>query len=88
MAAAIQETLRTFVLSTYLADEPPEDIANGMALRSSGILDSFATMGIVHFIDRQFGVKLDVYDLSVDRFDSIDDMAAVVLRKQSTHTTV
>jgi acyl carrier protein len=53
-----------------------------MPLRTSGILDSFATMGLVDFVARQFAVELNVYDTSIERFDRIADMAAVVSQKR------
>jgi acyl carrier protein len=78
----IKETIREFILSTYLPGESPENLRDDTPLQTSGILDSLATMGVITFLEKRFRIELDVYDTAVERFDRIDDIAASVLRKQ------
>jgi len=84
----VREAIRQFILTSHLHDETAEDLPDDLPLRTSGILDSFATMGLVTFIEQELGVELDVYDTSVERFNRIDEMAAVVLRKQGDRAGV
>lgn len=80
----IRQTIRQFILSTYLPGESPENLPDDMPLLTSGVLDSLAAVGLISFLERHFGVELDVYDTSVERFDRVRDMAAVIAAKQGT----
>ena len=81
----IKDTIRDFILTTYLPGEAPENLRDDTPLQTSGILDSLATMGVVTFVEKEFGVELDIYDISVERFDRIEDIAASVARKRTHH---
>ena len=79
----VSESIRQFVLETALVGESPENLRDDTPLLSSGILDSLATIGLVALLEQRFGVELDVYDTSVERFDSIAAIAATVVEKRS-----
>jgi acyl carrier protein len=76
-------TIRQFILESHLPGESPDSLRDDTPLQTSGILDSLATVGLVSFVEKQFGVELDVYDTSVERFDSIADIAATIHRKRA-----
>jgi acyl carrier protein len=78
----VKGSIRRFVLSTSLSGESAGDLTDTIPLRTSGILDSFATMELVTFLAQEFGVELTVHDMALDRFNRIDDMAAVVIEKR------
>ena len=80
-------TIRQFILVSQLPGESPDSLRNDTPLQTSGILDSLATVGLVSFIEKHFGVELDVYDTSIERFDSLDDIAATILRKRAASRT-
>jgi acyl carrier protein len=82
----VKETLRQFILSTHLPGESPDNLKDDTPLQTSGILDSLATLGLITFVEQQFHIELDVYDTSVERFDRIQDIVAVVMRKQAVGT--
>ena len=82
----VKETLRQFILSTHLPGESPDNLKDDTPLQTSGILDSLATLGLITFVEQQFHIELDVYDTSVERFDRIQDIVAVVTRKQAVGT--
>ena len=79
----VKAAIRAFVLANYLQGESPDTLSDSTPLQTSGILDSMATLGLAEFIQREFGVELDIYDVSPESFDRIADMAAVVARKQA-----
>ena len=83
----IKTTIREFILASHLPGEPPDSLRDNTPLQTSGILDSLATVGLASFVEKQFGVELDVYDTSVERFDSIQDIAAAVVRKRAAPRT-
>ena len=79
----VKETIRQFILSNYLPGESPDNLRDDTPLRSTGILDSLATLGLVSFVEREFGIELDAYETGLQSFDRIEDIAALVARKQA-----
>ncbi len=78
----IKESLRTFILAEYLPGESPANLTDQTPLRTSGILDSMATLGLVSFVEKTFGVMLDAHETGIENFDRIEDIAALVARKK------
>ena len=77
----VKESIRDFILITYLPGESPSNLRYDTPLQTSGILDSLAILELATFVERQFGVELDVYDTGVERFNRIEDIAAIIARK-------
>lgn len=80
---AVREALRQYILTTHLPGESPDALRDDTPLLTSGILDSLAALGLASFVEERFGIVLDVYDTSVEHFDSIRDIAETVLQKQT-----
>ena len=79
----VREVIRQFILKTYLPGESRDNFRDDTPLLTSGILDSLATLGLAAFVQERFGVELDVYDTSVERFNRIHDIAASVERRKA-----
>jgi len=79
----IKEQIRRFILDEYLPGEAPENLTDDLPLRSSGVLDSLATLGVARFVEKQFDVMLEARDTGVETFDCIEDIAALVARKRA-----
>src|SRR3954471_2044021 len=76
----VKDVIRGFILASYLPGESPENLRDDAPLLTSGILDSLAALGLASFVEERFGVELDVYATSVERFDRIEDIARTVSR--------
>ena len=57
----MKETIRQFILKTYLPGESPANLRDDTPLRSSGILDSLATLGLVSYVEKEFGIELEAH---------------------------
>ena len=79
----VKETIRQYILTTYLPGESAANLSDDTPLRSSGILDSLATLSLVSFVEREFGIELEAHETGIDTFDRIEDIAALVARKKS-----
>ena len=79
----VREVIRQFILETYLPGESRDNLRDDTPLLTSGILDSLAALGLAAFVQDRFGVELDVYDTSVERFNRIADIASTVERRQT-----
>ena len=78
----VNDTIRQFILDKYLPGESPDNLRDDTPLRSSGILDSLATIGLVNFLEKQYGIEIDAHETDIDTFDQIQDIAALVARKR------
>lgn len=79
----IADTIRQFILTRYLPGESPANLRDDTPLRSSGILDSLATLGLVSFLEQEYNIEVEAHETDVDNFDRIQDIAAFVERKRA-----
>jgi acyl carrier protein len=78
----IGQTIRDFILNKYLPGESPENLRDDTPLRTSGILDSLATLSLISFLEEQFKIEVEAHETDVDNFDSVQDIVAFVERKR------
>ena len=79
----VKDTIRQYILATYLPGESADNLQDDTPLRSSGILDSLATLSLVSFVEKQFSIELEAHETGIDSFDRIEDIAALVARKRA-----
>lgn len=79
----IKSTIRRHILTEYLPGESEANLADDTPLRTSGILDSMATLSLVSFLESQFGITIDAHETGIEQFDRLSDIADLVARKQS-----
>ena len=83
MSSNTADTIRQFILSRYLPGETADNLRDDTPLRSSGILDSLATLSLISFLEEQFNIEVEAHETDVDNFDRIADIAALVEQKQA-----
>ncbi|OGR04009.1 MAG: hypothetical protein A2284_01770 [Deltaproteobacteria bacterium RIFOXYA12_FULL_61_11] len=69
------------MLSRYIREDllpgfPALD--ENLSLFEAGVLDSLALIKVLLFVERRFGVRLGMKDLSLASFDTIAQIAALV----------
>ena len=79
----IKESIRTYILEECLPGETASNLTDETPLRTSGILDSIATLNLVTFLEQTFGITIDAHETGVEHFDRIEDIAAMVARKKN-----
>jgi acyl carrier protein len=80
---SIKETVRSYILNEYLPGESASNLKDDTPLRTSGILDSVATLSLVSFLEQTYGITIDAHETGIADFDRIEDIAALVARKKS-----
>ena len=78
----VKDTIRDFILREYLPGESAANLTDETPLRTSGILDSMATLNLVTFIETTFGIMIDAHETGIDTFDRISDIARLVAQKK------
>jgi len=77
----VREAIRTHILAEYLPGESASNLKDDTPLRTSGILDSMATLNLVTFVEQTFGVTIDAHETGIENFDRIEDIANLVASK-------
>lgn len=78
----IKEELRQHILTEFLPGEKASNLKDDTPLRTSGILDSVATLKLVTFVEEQYGIEVEAHEAGVENFDTIDSIAALVQSKK------
>ena len=82
--SATAETIRQFILTKYLPGESPENLKDDTPLRSSGILNSLATLSLISFLEDRFAIEVQAHETDIDNFDRLGDIVAFVERKRES----
>jgi acyl carrier protein len=78
---AITQTVKDYVLSTFLPGEDPRELTPTTPLVSSGILDSLATLELVSFLEEKYGIELQAHDVDASRLETLDAITRLVRSK-------
>ena len=78
----VNDAIRDYILREYLPGESAANLTDDTPLRTSGILDSMATLNLVTFLEESFGITIDAHETGIDQFDRIADIAALVAQKK------
>lgn len=79
--SAMKEELRTYIVSEFLPGESLENLKDDTPLRTSGVLDSVGLLRLVSFVESQYGIELEAHETSVENFDTLDAISALIERK-------
>jgi acyl carrier protein len=75
--------LQDFILENYLPGESRANLREDTPLRTSGILDSIATLNLISFIEQEFGIQVEAHETGIENFDRISDIVAFIERKRA-----
>jgi len=80
----IKATLREYVLHHHLQGEDSSTLKDDTPLRTSGIIDSLGIIDLVSFLEQRFGIEFEAHETSVEHFDRLNDLAALIATKTET----
>jgi acyl carrier protein len=78
----MKEEIRQYILEEFLPGEKPANLQDDTPLRTSGILDSVATLKVVDFVEEHYGIEVEAHEAGVENFDTINAIAAFVDNKR------
>jgi acyl carrier protein len=79
----IKDQVRQYILTEFLPGESASNLKDDTSLRSSGVLDSMATLQLVTFVEETFGIEVEAHEAGVENFESLNDIAAFVQQKKA-----
>lgn len=74
----IRATVKKYILDQFLPEEDPDELGPHTPLITGGILDSISTVKLVAFLEEQFGVSFQAYEMNADYLDTLDAIAETV----------
>lgn len=75
-----------FPLAVFVAKEilkqPERQISPDEPLISGGLIDSFHLVDLALFVEEQFGVRIEDFELNVDAFDTLAQLVSLIKERQ------
>lgn len=77
----LQKRLRSFIVENYLFGQE-NGFRNSDSFLDLGIIDSTGVLELVSHVESEYLLTIDSDEIVPDNFDSVEKLAAFVLRKQ------
>ena len=68
-------------IANQILNLPQKKIDSQEPLISSGLIDSFSLVDLAMFVEDTFNVRIDDTELNTDTFDSLDQLADIILSR-------
>jgi len=78
----IEEKIRDFVARNILYREEGFPHSDDASFLGEGVIDSLGVLELATFVGREFGLKVELNEVTPQNFDSVSRLAAYVRRKQ------
>jgi len=80
----IEQRITTYVADQMMAPQGREtgELSGHTELFRSGILDSFGLLGLVHYLEREFGIRVQDEEMHPENFRDVASIARFVRDKQ------
>lgn len=69
-------------IATQILDDPHRTIIADESLISSGLIDSFSLVDLALIVEELYDVHIDDAELTADTFDSLSQLADLILARQ------
>ncbi|MFI3120591.1 MAG: acyl carrier protein [Methylococcaceae bacterium] len=79
----MKKTIRHYILENLLFTEDEAVLHDSDSFLDGGIIDSTGVMEIILFIEETFGIKVNDNEMLPVNLDSVDNLAAFIMRKQA-----
>jgi D-alanine--poly(phosphoribitol) ligase subunit 2 len=75
----MEEQIKKFIIDTFMYGEG--SLKNDEPLFESGIIDSMGFIKLLSFIEKTFNVPVDMSEVTMDKFGTVNDIVAVINSK-------
>lgn len=79
---AIKTTVRQYIQDNFLMGSA-ETYADDASFMDAQLLDSTGFLELVHFLEDNYGIKVEDEEMMPDNLDSLDAVAQFVMRKRA-----
>jgi acyl carrier protein len=78
----ITRKVRQYIIDQFLGAKDTGTLTETTPLVTGGILDSLASVNLVGFLEREYGIKISAHEVNVDNLDTLQQIRALVREKQ------
>ena len=82
MTDTIKNSIRTFIIDSFLFGDTSQVIADDMSLIDNNLVDSTGVLELVFFLESTFGISVKDTEVIPQNLDSIGAMAAFIESKR------
>ena len=82
MDELLKKVILDYVVKEYLEEGDDRVIGADTPLITGGIVDSFSMVSLKRFLEKRYAIKIPDADASPEAFDTVDKIAALVVRFQ------
>jgi D-alanine--poly(phosphoribitol) ligase subunit 2 len=82
MNQSVKQTVKEFILETFLPGEDPNELTDDLQLISGGILDSIATLKLIMHLEERFGITVEAHEADKEHLDTINRISDLVVAKK------
>ncbi len=82
MTDTIKNSIRTFIIDSFLFGDTRQVIADDMSLIDNNLVDSTGVLELVFFLESTFGISVSDTEVIPQNLDSIGAMAAFIESKR------
>lgn len=79
----VGQTVKRYILDSFLPGEDPQALGPTTPLITSGILDSLATLDLVAFLETQYGIEFEAAEVDASRLGTLADIERLVEAKRA-----
>lgn len=83
MSESIRQSIKQFILTSFLPGEDPAALTDDYPLISGGILDSIATLKLIMFLEEEFGIEVQAHEADKEHLDSLNLITTLVESKRA-----
>jgi acyl carrier protein len=78
----VKDVVQRFIWTNYIEGKFSIALDGSTRLRSSGLMDSLGTVGLINYLEKEFDIEFSALELTVDNLDTIDQIVSFVNRKK------
>jgi acyl carrier protein len=79
------ETIKIFIHEQFLYDRPEVNLTPDLPLLEERLMDSLQLMQLVVFLEEKFALRIDITDLVIENFASINTISAFIEKLKTGH---
>lgn len=83
MTTAIKDTVRAFIVDSFLMGGDQANFANSDSFLEQHIVDSTGFLELIMFLEETYGIEVKEDEMVPDNLDSLDAIDAYVQRKKA-----
>ena len=81
---SVENKLRDFILENYLFSDDQSALDNDDSFMDKGIIDSTGILEVIHFLEDDFGIKIEDEEMIPENLDSVNNIVSFVAKKTSS----